>query len=94
MSNVKGIYVKFWHFFTMPALQIWPCHVIQGANFQKILFFPDSAFNSGKSCKSSSRKTLYFRSYQPKTPQGVENTSTPVLLGLIVQNSCYSMKIL
>ena len=57
-------------FFTMPALQIWPCHVIQEANFEKILFFPNSAFNIGKSCKISSRKALYFRSYQPKTSRG------------------------
>ena len=68
-------------FFTMPALQLWPCHVTQEANFEKILFFPNSANNIGKSCKISSRKALYFRSYQPKTPRGVENTP-PVLLGL------------
>ena len=66
-------------FFTMPALQIWPCHVTQEANFEKISFFPNSAFNIGKSCKISSTKALYFRSYQPKTSQGWK---TPVLLGL------------
>ena len=71
-------------FLTMPALQIWPCHVTQEANFEKILLFPNSAFNIGKSCKISSRKALYFRSYQPKTSRGVENTP-PVLLGLIFQ---------
>ena len=49
-------------FFTMPALQIWSCHVTQEANFEKILFFPNSAFNVGESCKISSRKALYFRS--------------------------------
>ena len=54
-------------FFMIPALQIWPCHVIQEANFEKILFFPNSAFNIRKSYKISSRKALYFRSYQPKT---------------------------
>ena len=26
-------------FFTMPALQIWPCHMTQEANFTKILLF-------------------------------------------------------
>ena len=26
-------------FFTMPALQIWPCHVTHEANFEKINFF-------------------------------------------------------
>ena len=56
--------------FTMPALQIWPCHVTQEANFKKILFFPNFAFNIGKSCKISSRKALYVRSYQLKTSRG------------------------
>ena len=38
--------------------------------FRKNLFFPDSAFNIGKSRKISSRKALFFRSYQPKTSRG------------------------
>ena len=45
-------------FFTMPAPQIRPCHVTQEENFGKNLFFPNSAFNIRKSCKSSSRKAL------------------------------------
>ena len=57
-------------FFTMPALQIWPCLVTQESNLEKILFFTNFAFNIGKSCKISGRKALYFRSYQPKTPRG------------------------
>ena len=57
-------------FFTMLALQIWPCHVTQEANFETKLFFSNSSFNIGKSCKISSRKALYFRSYQPKTSRG------------------------
>ena len=65
-------------FFMMHALQIWPCHVTQEANFEKILFFPISAFNIGKSCKIFSRKALYFRSYQPKTSRGVENAPPPI----------------
>ena len=64
-------------FFMMPALQIWPCQVTQEANFEKNLFFPNSAFNIGKSCKISNRKALYFRSYQPKTSWGVENIPPP-----------------
>ena len=68
--------------FTMPALQIWLYHVIQEANFEKMLFFPNSAFSVGKSYVISSRKALYFRSYQPKTSRGLENTPQPVLLGL------------
>ena len=39
-------------FFAMPALQIWLCHVTQEANFKKILLFPNSVFNIGKSCKN------------------------------------------
>ena len=74
-------------YFTMPALQIWPCHVTQKANFEKILPFPNSAFNIRKSSKISSRKALYFRSYQPKTSQGMKNT--PVLLELILE-TCIS----
>ena len=41
--------------FTMPALQIWPCHVTQEANFEKLLAFPNSAFNIRKRYKISSR---------------------------------------
>ena len=40
-------------------------------NFKKI--FPNSTFNIGKSCKISSRKALYFRSYQLKTSRGGEH---------------------
>ena len=68
-------------FFMMPALQIWPCHVTQEANFEKIYFFPNSAFKIRKSYKISNGKAPYFRSYQPKTSRGMENTP-PVLLGL------------
>ena len=72
-------------FFAMPALQIWPCHVTQEANFEKKLFFPNSSINIGKICKLSGRKSLYFRSYQSKTSRRVENIPPPppVLLGLI-----------
>ena len=78
-----GIYVKFWHFFMMPALQIWPCHLTQEANFEKILPFPNSVFNIRKSYKISSRKAPYIRSYQPKTsPGGWKTPSPPVLLRL------------
>ena len=40
------------------------------SKFEKILSFPNSAFNIRKSYKISSRKALYFRSYQPKTSRG------------------------
>ena len=74
MSKVMGIFVNFWPF-TMPAHQIWSCQVTEEANFENILFCPNSTFNIGKSHKISSRKALYFRSYQPKTSRGVENTA-------------------
>ena len=32
-----GIFVKFW-LFTMPAHQIWPCHLTQEANFENFYF--------------------------------------------------------
>ena len=66
--------------FTMPAPQIWPCHVTQEANFEKNLFFPNSAFNIRKSYKISSRKALYFRSYQPKTSRGWKTPPPPPVL--------------
>ena len=76
---------KLWVFmsnfgiFTMPTPQLWPCHVNQEANFEKLLFY--SAFNIRKSYKISGRKALYFRSYQPKTSRPPPPPS-PVLLGL------------
>ena len=51
MSKVMGIFVKFWLFFMMPAHQIWSCHVIQEANFEIFLFFPNSTFNIRKVTK-------------------------------------------
>ena len=66
----------------------------QEANFEKHLFFLNSTFNIGKSYKISSRKALYFRSYQPKTSRGEGGgKQTPVLSGLTshsmnTTNSC------
>ena len=74
-----GHLCQFLAFFTMNALQTWPCQATQEANFGKSLFFPSSAFNIRKSYKISREKTLYFRSYQPKASRGVENTPLPVL---------------
>ena len=73
MSKCMGIYLNFCIFYDA-ALQILPCHLTQEANFEKILFVSNFGFNIEKSCKISSRKALYFRSYQPKTSLGVENT--------------------
>ena len=78
--------------FMMPAPQIWQSHVTQEANFEKILFFPNSAFNNRKSYKISSRKALYFRSYQPKNLTGGGKHPLPsVLLGLS-EMSCKILK--
>ena len=63
---------KLWAFLsnfgysTMPAQQIWSCHVTQNVNFEIFLFCPNSTFNIRKSHKISSGKALYFRSYQQK----------------------------
>ena len=78
-----GHLCQFLAFFTMPALQIWTCHVTQEANFEEILFFANSVFNIRKSYKISSRKTLYFRSYQPKTSRR-DGKHPPVLLVFIL----------
>ena len=63
----KCTFCQILAFFTMPALQIWPCHPDPRSKFRKNFIFPNFSFNIGKSCKISSRKALYFRSYQPKT---------------------------
>ena len=81
-----GIYVKFWHFFTMPAPQIWPCHVTQEANFEKNLFFPNSAFNIRKSYKflvekPSTSDVISQKPYGGGGGGGGVETP-PVLLGL------------
>ena len=77
-----GHFCQILEFFMMPAHQIWPCHVTQEANFETFLRFPNSALNIRTSYKISSRKALYFRSYQPKTSQGWKTPPPPVLLGL------------
>ena len=66
-----GHFCQILAFSTMPARQIWSCHVTQEANFEKNLCFPNSEFHIRKSYKISSSKALYFRSYQPKTSWGV-----------------------
>ena len=83
MSKGIGIYVKFWHFYDARSPNMAMSRDPK-SKFQKILFFANSAFNIGKSCKISSKKALYFRSYQPKTSRGEWKTPPPppVLLGL------------
>ena len=75
------IFVKFWHYFMMPAHQIWSCHVTQEANFENFLFFPNSAFNIRKSYKISGRKLSTSEDIRPKTSRGMENRIPTVILG-------------
>ena len=70
-----GHFCQILAFFTMPAHQIWSCHVTHKANFEHFLFFPNSTFNIEKSHKIPSEKALYFRRYQPRTSPGSGNTS-------------------
>ena len=64
-------------FFTMPALQIWPCHVTQKKISKKNYFFLILHLILGKVTNICSRKALYFRSYQPKTSRGGGMENTP-----------------
>ena len=59
--------------FTMPTHQIWSCHVTQVATFKNVQYWLNSTFNFRESHKISSGAVLYFRSYEPKSSQGVEN---------------------
>ena len=71
--------------FTMPALQIWPCHVTQEANFDKILFFfLILHLILGKVTKFLVEKLSTSEVISQKPHGGVENTPPPLLLGLIV----------
>ena len=64
--------------FTMPAHQVWSCHVTQDPNFEHFFYFcPNSTFNIRKSHKISGGKALYFRSYPPKTPIGGGGDTPP-----------------
>ena len=82
-----GHFCQILALFMMPAHQIWSYHVTQKANFENLLFCPNSTFNIRKSHKISSGKALYFRSYQPKNVTWVENNPppSPVPLGLILK---------
>ena len=44
-----GHFCQILAFFTMPAHQIWSCHVTQDADFEDALFCPNSIFNISKS---------------------------------------------
>ena len=72
-----GIYVKFLAFFTMPAPQIWPWHVTQEANFEKNLFFPNSAFNIRKVAKFLVEKLSTSEVIGQKPNGGGKHSSPP-----------------
>ena len=80
-------------FFTMPAHQIWSCHETQEANFEKCLCFHNFAFNIRKSYKISSRKALYFRSYQSKNtpPSALRVKKRFLLFGSVCSNRKYAL---
>ena len=75
-----GHFCQILSFLTMPAHQIWSCHVTQKANFENYLFCNTSTSNVGKSHKSSSGKlsTSEFISQKPHGRGG----HPPVPLGL------------
>ena len=78
MSKVVGIFVKGWHFLTMPAHQIWSYDVTQEANFENFLFCPDSTFNIGKSKKFPVEKLSTSEVINQKPHGGgMENTPPP-----------------
>ena len=77
-----GHFCEISAFLTMPAHQIWSCHVTHEANFEDFLFCPNFTFSIGKSYKISGGKALYFRSDQPETLWGVKDTPPPIHLRL------------
>ena len=82
MSEVMCIFVKFWHFFKMPAHQIWSCHVTQEANFENFLFLLILHLILGKVIKFSVEKLSTSEVISQK-PHGEGGWKTPpVLLGL------------
>ena len=67
--NFSYPYVNFWHFYNLCSLNMAMSRDPR-SKFRKNFLFPNSAFNIRKSYKISSRKTLYFKSYQPKNLTG------------------------
>ena len=63
--------------FMMPALQIWPCHVTQEANFKKKLFFLILHLILGKITKFLVEKLSTSEVISQKPHGEVENTLPP-----------------
>ena len=57
-------------FFMIPALQIWPCHVTQEANFEKIYFFLILHLKLGKATKFPVERLSTSEVIIQKTSQG------------------------
>ena len=71
MSKIMCIYVKFYH---VHSPNIVMTHDPSCINFETFQLWPNSTLNNRASHEISSGSVLYFRSYRPKTSQGVENT--------------------
>ena len=72
MSNVMGIFVKFWHFYDARSPNMAMSRDPR-TSFEKILFFHNSAFNIGKSYKFLVEKLSTSEVISQKS-RGVENT--------------------
>ena len=68
-------------FFTMPALQIWPCHMTQEQISKKFYFFLILHLILGKVTKFLVEK-LSTSEVVSQKPHGRWKTPSPVLLGL------------
>ena len=77
---------QFLAFFTMPALQIWPCHVTQEVNFQQIIFFLILHLILGKATKFLVEKLSTSEIFSQKPRGGWKHPPPPVLLGLSRQS--------
>ena len=75
-------------FFTMPALQIWPCHLTQEANFEKIYFFLILHLILGKAAKFLVEKLSNSEVISQKPHWGGKHP--PVLLGLNMKELFFS----
>ena len=72
-----GHFCQFLAFFTMPALQIWPCHMSQEANVEKFYFVLILHLISEKVTKFLVEKLSTSEVISQKPHQGVENTALP-----------------
>ena len=81
-----GFLCQILAFFKMPAPQIWPCHVTQEANFEKLYFFLILHLILGKVTKFLVEKLSTSEVISQKPHGGVQNIP-PVLLGLNIHQN-------